>query len=105
MRAIIVKLAVTLLCAGALVGHAETGWAESHSRPSAAQHELRSRLTSCATRRTAVKSKLATTRTALSTTRTELATARTVIEVQGKLSVLLDQLATSSPGIDRGEAR
>ena len=36
---------------------------------------------------------------------TELATARTVIEVQGKLSVLLDQLATSSPGIDRGEAR
>lgn len=35
----------------------------------------------------------------------ELATARTVIEVQGKLSVLLDQLATSGPGIDRGEAR
>ena len=33
---------------------------------------------------------------------TELATARTVIEVQGKLSVLLDQLATSSPGIDPG---
>jgi hypothetical protein len=37
---------------------------------------------------------------------TELATARTVIDVQGKLSVLLDQLATSSsPDIDRGEPR
>ncbi|MDN5854487.1 MAG: hypothetical protein L0K86_16880, partial [Actinomycetia bacterium] len=35
----------------------------------------------------------------------EPVTARTVIEVQGKLSVLLDQLATSSPGIDRGKTR
>lgn len=36
----------------------------------------------------------------------ELATARTVIEVQGKLSALLDQLATSSPAtVSGGEPR
>ena len=35
----------------------------------------------------------------------ELATARSVIEVQGKLSALLDQLATSSPERDGGEPR
>lgn len=35
----------------------------------------------------------------------ELATARTVIEVQGKLSALLDQLATGGPATDRGEPR
>ena len=34
---------------------------------------------------------------------TELATARSVIEVQGKLSALLDQLATSSPAAGGGE--
>ena len=33
----------------------------------------------------------------------ELVKARTVIEVQGKLSALLDQLATSSPARDGGE--
>ena len=36
---------------------------------------------------------------------TDLATARSVIEVQGKLSALLDQLATSSPERDGGEPR
>lgn len=35
----------------------------------------------------------------------ELAKARTVIEVQGKLSALLDQLATSGPPDDGGETR
>ena len=35
----------------------------------------------------------------------ELATARSVIEVQGKLSALLDQLATSSPATGGGEPR
>jgi len=33
----------------------------------------------------------------------ELAKTRTVVEVQGKLSALLDQLATSSPNPDGGE--
>ncbi|MGH3500260.1 MAG: hypothetical protein ACRDQA_05070 [Nocardioidaceae bacterium] len=35
----------------------------------------------------------------------ELAKTRTVVEVQGKLSVLLDQLATSSPNPEGGEPR
>jgi transposase len=35
----------------------------------------------------------------------ELATTRTVVEVQGKLSALLDQLATSGPNPDGGEPR
>jgi transposase len=35
----------------------------------------------------------------------ELAKARTVIEVQGKLSALLDQLATSGPESEGGEPR
>jgi transposase len=37
--------------------------------------------------------------------RAELATARQVIDVQGKLSALLDQLATSSPAQSGGETR
>lgn len=37
--------------------------------------------------------------------RAELAKARAVIEVQGKLSALLDQLATSGPATDGGEPR
>jgi transposase-like protein len=37
--------------------------------------------------------------------RGELATARQVIDVQGKLSALLDQLATSSPAPAGGETR
>ena len=84
MRAIIAKLAVTLLCAGALVGHAETGWAESHSRPSATQHELRTRLASCASRRSVVKTKLANTRTALTTTRTALTTAKSDLSAKDR---------------------
>lgn len=35
----------------------------------------------------------------------ELAKMRTMVEVQGKLSALLDQLATSSPNPDGGEPR
>jgi transposase-like protein len=35
----------------------------------------------------------------------ELDTARKVIDVQGKLSALLDQLATSSPALSGGETR
>jgi transposase len=37
--------------------------------------------------------------------RAELDTARQVIDVQGKLSALLDQLATSSPALPGGETR
>ena len=79
MRAIIARFAVAVLCAGALVGSADTGWADTHHRSSVSQHEFRARIAGCNARRAAVKSKLTATRRSLSTTRADLVSARSAL--------------------------